>query len=41
MSNHSQYISVVRTGIGSLKMILGGEVDAGMYASLFVTANDD
>jgi hypothetical protein len=29
VSNHAQYCSVVRTGIGNTVMILGGEVDAG------------
>ncbi|KAI9850126.1 MAG: decapping endonuclease targeting mRNA [Thelocarpon superellum] len=28
VSNHAQYCSVVRTGIGKAKMIIGGEVDA-------------
>ncbi|OJJ43730.1 hypothetical protein ASPZODRAFT_19035 [Penicilliopsis zonata CBS 506.65] len=28
VNNHSQYCSVVRTGMGNVKMILGGEVDA-------------
>ena len=30
VSNKAQYCSVVRTGIGGAKIILGGEVDAGM-----------
>jgi RAT1-interacting protein len=30
VSNYAQYCSVVRTGFGSVKMILGGEVDAVM-----------
>jgi len=29
VSNHAQYCSVVKTGIGKTVMILGGEVDAG------------
>ena len=29
VDNHAQYCSIVKTGIGSTKMILGGEVDAG------------
>ena len=29
VNNHAQYCSVVKTGIGKTKMILGGEVDAG------------
>jgi RAT1-interacting protein len=28
VNNYAQYCSVVRTGIGKAKMILGGEVDA-------------
>ena len=28
VSNHAQYCSVVRTGFGNVKMIIGGEVDA-------------
>ncbi|MCJ1395238.1 decapping endonuclease targeting mRNA [Xylographa bjoerkii] len=28
VNNHAQYCSIVRTGIGKAKMILGGEVDA-------------
>ncbi|KIW27477.1 hypothetical protein, variant [Cladophialophora immunda] len=30
VSNHAQYCSIVRTGFGKVKMILGGEVDAVM-----------
>ena len=33
VSNHAQYVSVVRTGIGRTKMILGGEVDASTIPS--------
>ncbi len=29
VNNKAQYCSVVRTGIGSSRMIIGGEVDAG------------
>lgn len=29
VNNYAQYCSVVKTGIGKSKMILGGEVDAG------------
>lgn len=29
VDNHAQYCSVVRTGMGAVKMIIGGEVDAG------------
>lgn len=30
VNNYEQYISVVRTGIGDLRLVLGGEVDAGI-----------
>lgn len=30
VNNNAQYCSVVRTGIGGTRMVLGGEVDAGM-----------
>ena len=30
VNNSSQYCSVVRTGIGSTRIVIGGEVDAGM-----------
>lgn len=30
VNNKAQYCSVVRTGIGKVKMVIGGEVDAGM-----------
>lgn len=30
VNNSAQYCSVVRTGIGNVKMVIGGEVDAGM-----------
>jgi len=30
VDNHAQYCSIVKTGIGKAKMIIGGEVDAGM-----------
>lgn len=33
VNNHAQYVSVVRTGIGKAKMIIGGEVDAGKKIS--------
>ena len=29
VNNYAQYCSVVKTGIGKAKMIIGGEVDAG------------
>ena len=29
VNNYAQYCSVVKTGIGGSKMIIGGEVDAG------------
>ena len=31
VNNHSQYCSVVKTGIGKAKMIIGGEVDGGNF----------
>ncbi len=31
VNNHAQYCSVVRTGIGKSKLIIGGEVDARMF----------
>lgn len=31
VNNAAQYCSVVRTGIGNVRMILGGEVDASMF----------
>lgn len=33
VNNFAQYCSVVKTGIGSTVMILGGEVDAGTTSS--------
>ena len=32
VNNYAQYCSVVRTGIGKSKLILGGEVDARMFS---------
>lgn len=29
VNNKSQYCSVVRTGIGKIRLVIGGEVDAG------------
>ena len=34
VNNSAQYCSVVRTGIGGVKMVIGGEVDAGMLHQL-------
>lgn len=31
VNNSAQYCSVVKTGMGNVRMILGGEVDAGTY----------
>jgi RAT1-interacting protein len=31
VSNQAQYCSVVRTGYGKIKMVIGGEVDAGKF----------
>ena len=36
VNNAAQYCSVVRTGIGNVRMILGGEVDASMCALVLV-----
>ena len=33
VNNYAQYCSVVRTGYGKIKMIIGGEVDAGRALS--------
>lgn len=33
VNNAAQYCSVVKTGIGNIRMILGGEVDAGESSS--------
>ena len=33
VNNHAQYCSVVKTGIGKTKMIIGGEVDAGEFCA--------
>lgn len=33
VNNSAQYCSVVKTGIGHTRMVLGGEVDAGMFIS--------
>jgi RAT1-interacting protein len=37
VNNKSQYCSVVRTGIGKTKLIIGGEVDAGESRSSALT----
>lgn len=36
VSNYAQYCSVVKTGIGNLDMVIGGEVDASMFAALLL-----
>ena len=41
VNNHAQYCSVVRTGIGKTKMILGGEVDAGQSYVPLSSPNPD
>ena len=33
VNNHAQYCSIVKTGIGKAKLIIGGEVDAGKSLS--------
>jgi hypothetical protein len=30
VDNHAQYCSIIRTGFNNIKMVLGGEVDAGL-----------
>lgn len=32
VDNYAQYCSICKTGIGSTTMIIGGEVDGGMFA---------
>ena len=34
VNNYAQYCSIVKTGIGKTKMIIGGEVDAGKVPNL-------
>lgn len=36
VNNAAQYCSVVRTGIGNVRMILGGEVDASMFTLVLI-----
>lgn len=36
VNNHAQYCSIVKTGIGKAKMIIGGEVDAGMSSEIII-----
>ena len=31
VNNYAQYCSVVRTGIGKTKIVIGGEIDAGEF----------
>ncbi|KAL8728538.1 MAG: hypothetical protein Q9181_005316 [Wetmoreana brouardii] len=40
VSNHAQYCSVVRTGIGKSRLILGGEVDAAASRFLYTLVWD-
>jgi RAT1-interacting protein len=35
VNNNAQYCSIVRTGIGKTRLIIGGEVDAGMKDDRF------
>lgn len=37
VNNSAQYCSVVRTGIGSVRLVIGGEVDAGKPTALHIT----
>lgn len=34
VNNSAQYCSVVRTGIGNMRLVIGGEVDASMAITL-------
>ena len=36
VDNHAQYCSVARTGIGKIRLIIGGEVDACKYGRLYM-----
>jgi hypothetical protein len=40
VNNAAQYCSVVRTGIGNVRMILGGEVDASMFTLILVAISN-
>jgi RAT1-interacting protein len=40
VNNHAQYCSVVKTGIGNTAIILGGEVDAGIFRFSFSWLTD-
>jgi RAT1-interacting protein len=33
VNNKAQFCSIVKTGFGSVNLIIGGEVDAGMFLS--------
>ena len=35
VNNKAQYCSVVRTGFGKVKLVIGGEVDASEYPIFF------
>ena len=39
VSNKAQYCSVVKTGIGKAKLVIGGEVDACMRFLTYITGN--
>jgi len=39
VNNSAQYCSVVRTGIGNARIVIGGEVDAGMIESIDIHAD--
>ncbi|MCJ1293858.1 decapping endonuclease targeting mRNA [Xylographa carneopallida] len=41
VNNHAQYCSIVKTGIGKAKMILGGEVDAGEFSLVRLQSKPD
>lgn len=39
VNNNAQYCSIVRTGIGKTRLIIGGEVDAGMETTELLQAH--
>lgn len=39
VNNSAQYCSVVKTGMGNVRMVLGGEVDAGMFFLVFLDSS--
>lgn len=41
VNNSAQYCSVVRTGIGNARIVIGGEVDAGMVESIDIHTDSE